>query len=283
LVNKLIESLKKVSQRVTILRGNHDAINPDSPYFEFLNEIPDLRFISKPTFTDDLADCLILHIPHGTDLKKLKISHRPDLVLMHITVRGAIDFTGRELPGEDFELGYKTTILSGDVHRAQKVGTVEYIGVPYDTRHGEHSTRSAILFKDGERFDLKFPAPRKRTFRIRTAQDLDRIKGKSGDFIRVVIELPPEKVDQANETRSKVDQMVARYGFILDGVQLQLQIDQADVTQQQLLQPDDAFDEFCRQHKLTDFLIDVGRSCLGVNPLDKNRRSGLSSANEQKR
>ena len=43
LVNRIVEELLTLTPPVYVLRGNHDGLNPNSPFFKFLNSISGLK------------------------------------------------------------------------------------------------------------------------------------------------------------------------------------------------------------------------------------------------
>src|SRR5216684_1999102 len=51
LVTRLSDGLHDLGQHcaVVVLRGNHDAVDPNLPFFGFVNKFPNVFFISEPT------------------------------------------------------------------------------------------------------------------------------------------------------------------------------------------------------------------------------------------
>src|SRR6185369_7805029 len=48
LVNRIVEGLTQLTPPVYVLMGNHDFIDPTSPYFKFISNIPGLKFVTQP-------------------------------------------------------------------------------------------------------------------------------------------------------------------------------------------------------------------------------------------
>ena len=54
LVNRMVKELTNLPAHVYVLKGNHDYVDPDQPFFGFLNEIPGVRFVTHP----EMLPCL---------------------------------------------------------------------------------------------------------------------------------------------------------------------------------------------------------------------------------
>src|SRR5215831_509799 len=66
LVNEIIDNLILLKPPVYILKGNHDFIDPDTPYFRFLSRLDGIKFISEPTRLPDWGWGAAM-IPHQPD------------------------------------------------------------------------------------------------------------------------------------------------------------------------------------------------------------------------
>ena len=66
IINRLTDCLTKIAQQVpiTILKGNHDYIEPTEPFLRFLDHIPNITWINEPTLKiyDDLR---VGWLPHS--------------------------------------------------------------------------------------------------------------------------------------------------------------------------------------------------------------------------
>jgi calcineurin-like phosphoesterase family protein len=271
LVNKLIGELIEFSCRVVIVMGNHDYIDPASPFFGFVRQWERVYYYAESCLAKVNTERVLL-LPHTatpqTDWQRW-IDGEPvaEVALGHLTVKGALGDNGIALNGIPRSLvrKLKMPVFSGDVHVAQTVANVEYIGAPYDIKFGDRSTRSAILFdRNGNRHDLKFPAPRKRILQVKDADDLAVAKVRQGDMVQVRVSLPPDKIDYVHELRGAIDQFVASRQLHLVETQLVLEFPVAEA--EALASPDvgteAAFDSYCQSVGLSKELIDFGRGCL---------------------
>lgn len=206
LVNTITDEMEKLSGwcPITILRGNHDGIDTDLPFYKFLRHIKRIRWIIHPTQTEvpGLGYCLFL--PHTTDYRlwaDLPKKTGFEYIFAHNTFKGA---TGqhRELDGIPLDVFAKgARVIAGDVHVPHQVGPVTYVGSPYLIDFGDDfRPRVLLIKKDGSHKTVAFPGPQKRLIEVRAGEDVDKnatITGTGklleGDILKVRVTLP---VDQ---------------------------------------------------------------------------------------
>lgn len=206
LVNSLIGGLKLLKPPVYILKGNHDFVDPDNPFFRFLDEIPGLTFCC-----DDMNMGGVTMIPHQPDQASLDAAFKRvpvgGLIFMHQTITGAISETGAALSGLSLPPNKAAAIYSGDIHTPQTIttdnGDVTYIGAPYNIRFGD-TYEPRVLLVGKEQVDLHFRAPRKYAVTLR---DLKPLSGfKKGDQVKITMELTrAELVEWTNIKRNILD------------------------------------------------------------------------------
>src|ERR1700693_3158967 len=182
LVNEIVKHIYDLAQlsRVTVLRGNHDYIDPDSPFFAFLNELENVTWINIPTrFKLDSWDCLFL--PHTRDYKKdwptslLQINH--DWIFAHNTFEGADIGHGKRLSGIPQTIFREDAyIISGDIHIPQELEKVIYVGSPYRVTFGDTFKPRIILIKNSGYASIYCPGPYKQLVEIKTLDDLQNQK-----------------------------------------------------------------------------------------------------------
>jgi hypothetical protein len=205
LVNRLTKALYDLSDktRVSILMGNHDYLKGGNPFFNFLNVIDGVRFITKPLVdTDGPAWCLWLpHSKNPTVDWADQPMNRSRFIFMHQTVNGATSESGQVMESSlssEFKIGYKAQIYSGDIHVSQKIGDVEYVGTPYPIRFGDDARFRCLLLdaniRDDEivATDLYFPSIKKMTIEMDDLRDLDPLIQLAGNQIKIRYSLAPE-------------------------------------------------------------------------------------------
>lgn len=224
LVNRLVDELIGLKPPVYILKGNHDYTSPDNPYFRFLNCVDGVEFISD---VDHITGLGVSMIPHCLTQQELDqacgtIPPETTTVFGHQCLDGAIAETGSRLTGLRWpDIGIPT--WCGDIHRPQKVGSVTYVGAPYQVRFGDNFTPRVLLLNNGKEQNLYFPSPRKWSLTIRDHEELLKHKDlRKGDQIKVVLELAREEVvNWATEKQSVLD-ACKELGFEVYGVDLKV-------------------------------------------------------------
>jgi hypothetical protein len=177
---------------VLILMGNHDYLKGGRAYFEFLNALPGVRFITKPH--EDMVEGRggALFLPHSRNPAKdwagMDFSHFP-MLFLHQTIKGARASNGEEMEGEALpDLSQAGKVYSGDIHVPQQIGPIEYVGSPYHVRYGDNFTpRCVLLDRRGQPHDLHFKSPRRVSAKVRSLRELRRLQVEEGDSISLTI------------------------------------------------------------------------------------------------
>ena len=227
LVNSIVDGLTMLAPPIYVLKGNHDFIDPENPFFGFLNRIDGLRFISKPTFLKDLGVAMIPHQPNQQAFDEACRVIPPGAagVMLHATFEGAIAETGRRLSGLQWPLVSEKSAgrvtLAGDIHRPQRLTNgVIYVGAPYTVRFGDDFEPRALLVRDGKLQNLHYDCPRKWVFNIRDADELKQAKAKAGDQVKVRLELAREEAVEWQTQKQRVLATCKALGLEVYGVEL---------------------------------------------------------------
>lgn len=221
LVNRILELLPRFAREVYIIRGNHDAIDPDKPFFKFVDLIENLHFITKPTPVTH-NDSRIVMMPHGS-FPAILTAPGVTLILCHETFEGA-DVGTRRLSGMPIP-NLSIPIVSGDVHVPQKIGPVTYVGAPTLHDFGDdYEPRILKLEDNGRLISVKLKTPTKRLVEVSVAKTgvLDFPKAESvrrGDIVKmrlIFASTPdPKHVQECRELAAKwaIRQQVELYGI----------------------------------------------------------------------
>lgn len=271
LVNKTIEGFKCLKPPVFIDRGNHDGVDPNNPFFKFVNSIPGITFCIDTTIIEPYKLALIPHQANQDAFDKaFKRVPEGFLTVLHQTITGAISETGSRLTGLAVpSIGRRAkAIYSGDIHKPQKVetdgGVVTYIGSPYHCRHGDQFEPRVLLLDDYKEIDLHFPAPRKLSLNIRDISELPHLN--KGDQVKITMELDrSETVDWANHKKNIIeclkDRDVEIYGIELKTIQHRRRprLESIPSNKSRL----DYFASFCTSERIPHNIKSVGRDILG--------------------
>lgn len=224
LVNRAVDELIGLKPPVYILRGNHDGIDPTNPFFKFLNCIDGIEFIVEPTHLGSLGVSLIPHCLTQEELDQAcgTIPYETTVAFCHQCLDGAIAETGSRLTGLRWP-DIEAATWAGDIHRPQKVGSVTYVGAPFQVRFGDNYTPRVLLLNKGKEQNLYFPAPRKWSLTIHDHEDLLKNEDlKKGDQIKVMLELAREEVVNWKNHKQQVLVTCKELGLEVYGVDLKV-------------------------------------------------------------
>ncbi len=232
LVNRIADEMHMLASwcPITILRGNHDGIDPDLPFYTFLRHIKDVDWIRMPNerTIDGLGRCLLL--PHTSNYKEAWQNidlKKPgfDYIFAHNTFKGA---TGQhvELDGIPTSVFRKDSIvIAGDVHVPHTVGPVTYVGAPYLIDFGDdYRPRMLLIKKDGTQKSIAVPGPQKRVYEIRDIDDFGAGKttgtGKiiEGDILKVKVTVTAQQYTRWAELKRAILLWGKECRYVIDQV-----------------------------------------------------------------
>lgn len=231
LTNKLVQSLCDLSKdaSIWILRGNHDYIDEQEPFFGFVRGFKHINFITKPTVLVLPNDVNVLLLPNTRNWEQEweGQNFRYPLIFCHQTFEGSESETGFKLPG-----GIPTSVLaaagavySGDIHKPQMVGkNIEYVGAPYRIRFGDDFTPRVLLIEeDGETKDLKFETKNKvlLEFGIKYVGSANWVNGlNEGDQVKVRIRLQRSQYAEWSAIKKQIIEDASECKLELTGPEL---------------------------------------------------------------
>lgn len=272
LVNRIISELGKLTKPVIILKGNHDYIDPENPFFRFLDVLNGVAFVSKPESIEG-----VMCIPHIRDENEfVKACHdakatKPDYLFLHQCIDGAVSESGAPLTG------FKTSAIAdvaprygcyaGDIHKPQKVGPVQYVGAPYHIRFGDNFDPRALLLDNGKEVNLYYECPRKWAITIRGPEDILRNKALfEGDQIKLTVEMTREEAGEWKSVKAKVIEACKQKGLEVTGPDLKISglTIQRDRISTEKATPRDVVASFCNVEKLSQARKQVGLDFVRV-------------------
>jgi len=240
LVNAVVGVFHELAQLcpVVILQGNHDWLSsPTNPYFGFLSRIEGLHWIGRPTplAALHLPSCEAalkalgpaILLPHTASAERdwAGIDFREyDWAFAHQTFAGAIGDSGIKLGGVPLSFFPKgLRIISGDVHRPQKLGQLTYVGSPFSVDFGDHFDPRVLLIDGSKVFSIPVPGPRKMLVEVESLAELKELDGRadlaSGDLLKVRVQLKPSEKAAWAETSAAVRAWGEKNGYHIHLVQ----------------------------------------------------------------
>lgn len=282
LVNKIVDSfyfLRKTSRinEIYFLKGNHDGLDPEHPYFHFLRRMPWASVFVEPTWVDKGKETL-LFLPHTRDPEKdwagLEMGDA-SFIFLHGTVGGAVSETGQKMEGIslDWFKGLRCTILAGDIHVPQKIGPVEYVGAPYPIRFGDVYQGRALGYIDGKRVEFPLENLRKHTLRLEgplVQSGKARWPGlRKGDQVTFVIVLSDSELGEWHERKKWCMDFCAAEGAVLLNVKLERKATAAStkpslaaVKAAKVRTPEETLSLYCATRKVEAPLAKLGKQLL---------------------
>jgi len=283
LVNRTIDEMTQLKPPVYILRGNHDGLDPDNPFFRFMGSIDGFDFIHQPYFDTGLRVGLIPHYRTQQEFDQALSVLQPHTtaVMCHQTFDGAIAETGVKLNGlstGSLAAAKPLLVLAGDVHRPQSQGIITYVGAPYHVRFGDNFDPRVLLIT-GTNVPLglealQFNAPRKWVVRTEKAWELPK-QVRKGDHVKVILTLEREDAVNWHHHRRAMLGLCRDKGLEVFGIDLQIRGEtiKTDSERSELQTPEQILTAFCNHEGVTDELRTAGLKLLN----DHNRRSRQST------
>lgn len=276
LVNRMVHELAKLHEvgSVYLLKGNHDFIDPDNPFFEFTKNLM-VRYLKSPCrMSISTQDCVFLPSTKDHHEWEPVLQGDPDFIFAHGTFEGTLGESGFPLPGipqDIFEPFPNANVFAGDIHRPGIVGRVEYVGSPYRTHFGDTYTPRVILINDdGEQSDLHFPCPSKHLIVMSKIKDLERFSTvRAGDQIKVRIMLRRDEYDDLPTLKKDLHDYAAERGWDICAVEPKLlaprrRLDQPVIRTHRT--PEETIKAFAATEKLTDDQTKLGLELVNGRP-----------------
>ena len=216
-----LHDLTAAGMEVFILKGNHDYIDPDTPFFKFLDRYEYINFIVDPQcILIEGLKCLFL--PHTRnpiqDWKEDRIVEKyrkkADVVYMHESVIGSVTSSGYEMEQgllPSYFRRFSGKVISGDIHCPQTVGRVMYVGTPYSIRFNDHYRGQALSVAPDQYNQTSvmvtkcYPDIRGRwTFDISSVDELVATGTQGGDQIKIRYQLSEEEEPKWDSIRKRI-------------------------------------------------------------------------------
>jgi hypothetical protein len=222
LVNRSVDSLKRIVglAPIVVLRGNHDKTMHDPAFWEFLNEIDGIVYLSQ-------AEVLIegeIMLPYTPDPMRdwakrgIKLSAFK-AAFMHVTYPGAIAENGQPLAGTKLPLHRPSLkIYSGDVHTPQRFGNFTHVGAPHPVKFGDTYRCRMLLLNDD--YDVAHEielatTQQKLMLTISDVEQLEAVNTRTGDQVKIRYNLPPGAIDHWGRIEDWIAQWARSRGIVI--------------------------------------------------------------------
>lgn len=275
LVNRMVDEFAKLARGgigVVVLIGNHDYIDPRTPFFSFLNEVDDVHVLASPeSLAIDGRRCLFVPNAYGVVEELDKQDRHPDVVFMHHTVGGAVTSNGMRLGRlRTNELPKGPLYISGDIHVPQRCGKVVYVGSPHPVHFGD-SFRPRMLRLCGTGLvALPLKSIRKHSVTISSVDELGSAGMSEGDQVSVTIKVSRGRARAWHSLKEDIQEWCGASGVRLAGVS----VDSTDLYGRRRKRlrrnfedvdgsPKDIMRRFSKKEELDIDILNVGMNILG--------------------
>ena len=274
-VTLAIHQLSKVCE-VVILKGNHDYIDPDIPFFGFLNHLQDVWFITHPTMVH-ANDFPVLCVPHqreDPDVWRDQIKSwdkKMGMLLLHQTFSGSLASNGQPMEGLSPSLlkGVRKRIYSGDIHVPQTIGNIEYVGSPYHVHFGDSFKPRTVLLDGQQAVDLHWNGPKRTTAVVTDPENLLVLGFSAGDQLKVRLDLERSQYADWGKYQQRVKAICDELGVLLCAVELNPRKSKpmASPTAHapQIHSPEKIVTAFAKKEKLDKPTTEAGREMVKID------------------
>jgi hypothetical protein len=273
-----VEALAKRA-RLWVVMGNHDYIDPAVPFWKFLGKIKNVEYVSDPRVVRLAGGIPAVLMPHSTEfvgdwkyiqewLGEGKAS-RP-AYFIHQTVEGAASY-GHTLSGLSPSMFAKApSVFSGDVHKPQKIGNVQYVGSPYPICFGDDYVGRLLVLNDVDETvvitdEVTVDSPRKIKVEVGSLEDLPGDVA-AGDMVKVVVSVARSQIVNWAELREGVLAWAEKKGVDLFGVELReksrIRLTEAASVNVAEATSSSVFSGYCEAHSVSDDKRLVGEEIL---------------------
>lgn len=228
LVNRLVGNLSSLSSmaKVRIIKGNHDYVDTNNPFMEFVNNIADIEFYTTWNSVN-INGVKVLFLPHakdyGSEWSVIDFNDY-DFIFIHQTIKGSITSNGFELEGgvPRNYFGHRAKVFAGDIHVPQDIGKITYVGSPYPIRYGDSFIGRVIMLDlaTGETKEVFFPTIKKDVLNIKSPSDLDSHCYSRGDKVKVRLSVRRADFCKWDRLRQECLDKLDSGGIICGGIEM---------------------------------------------------------------
>jgi DNA repair exonuclease SbcCD nuclease subunit len=239
LVNRLVDEIEQCTKLVpvVILRGNHDYIDPRTPFFRFLSKIKHLTYINEIEAIKYSSHFRALYLPHTRayrgDWSRIRWG-KYNRIYIHQTITGSVSSSGARLddvPVGALPVNDDAWVVAGDVHTPQTIGErFVYCGAPHPINFGD-DFKPRVLFDDGEKLhSIEHTTIKKVQAVISAPDDLKAYDLTEGDMLKVVLKLDRRDYVSFRQYKCDVTDYAKQNKLLLCGVELQGNADEQQTT-----------------------------------------------------
>lgn len=271
LVNRLVHNVKIIANycdQVIIIKGNHDYVDSNVPFFGFLGELNKVVFVNSEYSRK--GNLFLAHTKNPeADWKNIEFDDYKNIFIHQDSV-GAILSNNTELgtglPKKYFDK-VKTQIFSGHIHVPQTINNIIYVGAPYPVDCGDdYMGRCIILKSSGKYTDITYPCINKPSIIIQSLDELENgFDIRKGDQIKIRIKLDMNNMHESTTVKKQVKKYCESKGIIIQSLSVciipeskKIELD-TDYTK---MDDTSIFNEYIKSEKLSEDHKNIGLTII---------------------
>lgn len=231
-VNRVVEFFAKSKNQWLINTGNHDYFDPDCPFFGFLRNFENVRWIRKPTsiklpVAADYTQTLILPSTKNWEswLSFFDDGKSYPYIFVHATFNGTPTETGHVLSGVPvnfFPRQQYGRIFAGDIHMPGTVTRrIDYIGSPHRVYFGDTFEPRVLWITKKEIYDINPPGIKRYVVVIRRQSDLEKFEEiVPGDQVKIRVRLRRSDFPEWMKLRRDLASEAGKLGWDVRGIEI---------------------------------------------------------------
>jgi hypothetical protein len=265
LVNRTVEACKQITARapLVILQGNHDRPMHEPAFWQFLNEIDGIHYITTPSMWGNGTLLLLPFTPTPkTDWAHLKLSQF-QAIMMHATVTGAVVENGTVMTNDNFPILPRVAkIYSGDIHVPQQIRNITYVGAPHPIRYGDSYQGRMLLLNEAYDIALQIPldGPKKLMLTISSIDELAQVQVRPGDQVKLRFNLGGDNIDGWGRTEAAIAQWARERSITIASTEVLVDSVRRDIDADQT--PEKVLSDFAASERLSEDLLRIGLELL---------------------
>lgn len=253
---------------IYLMRGNHDYVDPNCPFFKFTAAIPRVTWINEPRLIE-IDGTRMLFLPHTRDYKKdwadVDFS-KADICFAHNTFDGTISESGMQLEGiPPSAIPEDLPVISGDIHKRQDVKHITYVGSPYTIDFGDSYKPRVLVLTDGKVKSIACSGAQKRLIVTDIGKDqaFKCLDGLGDDIVKLRVTVSKNEQENWPTIKRQIAEEAIKRGVRLHAIEAVM--DGPTSTSKRYKAPtdkprrdDEVVTAYCKSRKVADELLEVG-------------------------
>lgn len=275
LVNEIVDELASLAEKceVWVLKGNHDYIDENNPFFKFLHGLTNVHFITE-TGPIEVTGYDVLALPHTRHWRsqwQAILTPDYDFAITHQAIRGCKVANGADVGDVPLELyeHLECPVFAGDIHVPQRLGPVRYCGAPHPVTFGDTFTPRVLLYNGEKIRSIKNTSTiQKHQIEVENAEQLKScvlLEVRSGDQVKVKVALKAEDIGRWDEVRDECLTLLRDCGVHVRGLEMVRRPRRRRLSKASsgpVADPLQVFEKFCEATEMDESEVATGRQIV---------------------